>query len=174
VLPAQGLKTWLISGEVLLVGEPPKDVKLAAFFTCCRDFFYASQPNPSCPPAVMVSNAAAMGREGGPFRLCIDVSAVTSCAGQYIYLILWDDRNSDGLYQPGEDWRYVIPLYEDRVFLEATDCIYYYDEQGDSQRGTSAGWNQSVGLDRYSPVATPIREGARLSNTPAWERRKGP
>ena len=170
VLTTHGLQTWSIGGEVLLVGEPPADVKLAAFFTCCRDFFYASQPNPSCPPAVMVSDAAALGREGGPFRLHVDVSTVTPCAGHYIYLILWHDRNSDGLYQPGEEWRYVIPLYDDRVFQEATDCVFYYDDQCSDQRGTSAGWNQSVGLHRYSPVVTPLLEGARLSNTPAWER----
>jgi hypothetical protein len=169
VLPASGLQTWSISGEVLLVGEPPAEVKLAAFFTCCRDFFYASQKNPSCPPAVMVSDAAALGSAGGPFCLHIDVSPVSPCAGQYIYLILWDDRNGDGLYQPGEDWRYVIPLYDDLVFQDATDCVYYYDDQCSSLRGTAAGWNQSIGLHRYCPVVRPPREGARLSNEPAWE-----
>jgi hypothetical protein len=168
VLPAHGLQTWSISGEVLLVGEPPADVKLAAFFTCCHDFFYASQPHPACPPAIMVSSVAPLGCTGGAFTLRIDVSSLTPCAGHYIYLILWDDRNRDGLYQPGEEWRYVIPLYEDRVFLEATDCIYYYDDQCSPPRGTLPGWNQSIGLHQYTPVVVMCREGARLSNTPAW------
>jgi hypothetical protein len=168
VLPAHGLQTWSISGEVLLVGEPPADVKLAAFFTCCHDFFYASQPKPACPPAVMVSGAAPLGSAGGPFHLSIDVSSLSPCPGFYIYLILWDDCTGDGLYRPGEEWRYVIPLYDDHVFLEATDCIYFYDDQCNTLRGTSPGWNQSIGLHQYSPVVCTCREGARLSNTPAW------
>jgi hypothetical protein len=169
VLPAHGLQTWSVSGEVLLVGEPPPDVKLAAFFTCCRDFFYASQPNPACPPAVMVSSVAALGGTGGSFTLRVDASAVSPRNGQYIYLILWDDANGNGLYEPGEEWRYVIPLYDDRLFLEATDCVYFYDEGCDCLRGTSPGWNQSIGLDQYRAVPVPAGEGARLSNSPAWE-----
>ena len=167
--PAQGLRTWSLSGEVLLVGEPPARVKLAAFFTCCRDFFYASQPDPACPPAVMVSDAASLGPSGGPFALHVDVSAVSACPRQYIYLILWNDTNGDSLYRPGDPWRYVVPLYDDRVFREATDCVWFYDEQCDPGRGTAPGWNQSIGLDRYRPVTDGCLDGARLSNEPAWE-----
>jgi hypothetical protein len=169
VLSAHGLQAWSISGEVLLVGEPPPRVKLAAFFTCCRDFFYASQPNPACPPAVMVSDAAPLGPDGGAFSLRIDVQAVSACPHQYIYLILWNDRTGDGVFRPGDPWRYVVPLYEDRVFLEATDCVWYYDEQADEGRGTMPGWNQSIGLDRYHPVTETGVDGARLTNEPAWE-----
>ena len=165
------LEKWTLSGDALLVGQPPANVKLAAFYTCCRDFYYASQREPECLPAELVSNVAPLGSDGGEFRLVIDASSLSPWPGCYIYLILWGDANDNDAYDPGEEWRYVIPLYEDRVFLDATDCIYYYDDRENPETGTAPGWNQSVGLDRYVPILQPYREGASLSNESAWSTR---
>jgi hypothetical protein len=120
----------------------------------------------------MVSNAAALGSTGGAFRLEFDVTSVQPCAGHYVYLILWDDANGNDAFDPGEEWKYVIPLYEDRVFLDATDCVYYYDERVNEMTGTAPGWNQSIGLHRFVPVTHACREGARLSNESAWGRQE--
>lgn len=164
----QCLQQWTISGEVLLVGEPPADVKLGGFYTHRHDFFYASQHKPQCPHACLVTNVASLGASGGDFLLKFDVSWISPLAGHYIYLILWDDRNKNGEFDPREDWRYVIPLYDDAVFHDATDCIYYYDDCSNEGIGTAPGWNQSVGLDHYAPVEYAHRAGARVSNEVAW------
>jgi hypothetical protein len=163
------LEHWTIAGEVLLIGEPSAPVKLAGFYTSCNDFFYASLTSPSCQPALLVSNVACLGREGGDFTLCFDVASLQPSGGHYIYLILWADRNGNGTYDPGEEWKYVIPLYDDRVFGEATDCVYYYEEQANQDRGTRPGWNRSVGLERYVPVVETANEGAKLANETAWD-----
>ena len=83
-------------------------------------------------------------------------------------MILWDDRNGNGEYDAAEDWRYVIPLYDDAVFQRATDCVYFYDDRSHESIGTARGWNQSVGLDQYVPVQQADWKGARLSNEVAW------
>ena len=111
---------------------------------------------------------AALGAGGGEFNLHVDVSSLSPCPGHYIYLILWADGNGNDAYDAGEDWRYVIPLYEDRLFREATDCVYYYVEGPNPATGAEPGWNQSIGLDRYAPVICASMEGARLSNESAW------
>lgn len=77
-------------------------------------------------------------------------------------------KNKNGEFDPLEDWKYVIPLYDDAVFQGATDCVYYYDNSSNKCIGTAPGWNQSVGLDHYSPVECASREGARFSNEAAW------
>jgi hypothetical protein len=115
-----------------------------------------------------VSNAAAIPWPSGAFTLNVDVSALSPAAGDYIYLILWADLNDAGDYDPGEEWRYVIPLFEDRIFQEATDCVFFYDQKESEERGTHPGWNYSVGLNRYAPVSRAHLEGARLSNEAAW------
>jgi hypothetical protein len=162
------LQRWTISGEVFLVGNPPAHVKLGGFYTNCRDFYYASQAVSTCTPACLVSNVASFGAAGGDFTLNIDASLLAPSAGDYIYLILWEDSNENGEYDPLEDWRYVIPLYEDAVFQGATDCIYYYDDRADESSGTETGWNQSIGLGRYAPVRCVNYQGAHLSNEAAW------
>jgi len=162
------LQRWTVKGEVLLIGDPPPDVKLGCFYTDCNDFYYASQCRPKCPRACLVSNAASFGASGGSFSLRIDVSSLAPSAGHYLYLILWDDRNRNDEYDTAEDWRYVIPLYDDAVFQRATDCVYLYDDRSNESIGTARGWNQSVGLDRYVPVEHADWEGARLSNEVAW------
>jgi hypothetical protein len=111
---------------------------------------------------------ASFGASGGAFTLRVDVSSLTPSAGHYIYLILWDDRNRNNEYDSAEDWRYVIPLYDDAVFLGATDCVYFYDDRSHESIGTAQGWNQSVGLDAYVPVDRAEWEGARVSNEVAW------
>jgi len=162
------LRAWTVTGEVLLIGDPPPDVKLGCFYTNCSDFYYASQSRPKCPAARLVSNAASFGPSGGAFTLRIDVSSLAPAAGHYMYLILWDDRNDNDDYDPAEDWRYVIPLYDDTVFLGATDCVYFYDDEPHEPIGTARGWNQSIGLDRYVPVDHTEWEGARVANEVAW------
>ena len=157
-----------MKGEVLLIGDAPPDVKLGCFYTDCRDFYYASQHRPKCAPARLVSNAASFGPSGGAFTLKIDVSSLAPAAGHYMYLILWDDANGNNEYDPAEDWRYVIPLYDDAVFLGATDCVYFYDDAPHESAGTACGWNQSVGMDRYVPVDRTEWEGARVANEVAW------
>ena len=159
---------WTVKGEVLLIGDAPPDVKLGCFYTDCRDFYYASQQRPQCPPARLVSNAASLGPSGGAFALRIDVSSLAPAAGHYMYLILWEDANGNNEYDSAEDWRYVIPLYDDTVFLGATDCVYFYDDQPHESIGTARGWNQSVGLDRFIPVDHTAWEGARVANEVAW------
>ena len=150
------------------MGDLPTDVKLGGFYTHCHDFYYASQRTPQCPHACLVSNVASLGASGGNFLLTFDVSWISPSAGHYIYLILWDDQNKNGEFDPHEDWRYVIPLYDDAVFQGATDCVYYYDDCSHECIGTAPGWNQSVGLDKYAPVECANRAGARLSNEVAW------
>ena len=152
----------------MLIGDPPLDVKLGCYYTNCNDFYYASRCNPKCPPACRVSSVASFGPSGGAFTLRIDVSSLAPAAGHYIYLILWDDRNRNNEYDASEDWRYVIPLYDDAVFPGATDCVYFYDDRPHESIGTAPGWNQSVGLDRYIPVDRTEWEGARVSNEVAW------
>ncbi len=159
---------WTVKGEVLLIGDPPRDVKLGCYYTNCNDFYYASQSRSKCPVARLVSNVASFDPSGGAFALRIDVSTLAPAAGHYMYLVLWDDRNRNNEYDPSEDWRYVIPLYDDTVFLSATDCIYFYDDQPHGSIGTARGWNQSVGLDRYVPVDRSEWDGARLANEAAW------
>jgi hypothetical protein len=158
----------MIGGEVLLVGDSPANVKLGGFYTHCHDFYYASQHKPQCPRACLVSNVASLGASGGNFLLTFDVSWISPSAGHYIYLILGNDQNRNGEFDPLEDWRYVIPLYDDAVFQGATDCVYYYDNRSNECIGTAPGWNQSVGLDHYAPVDCAARDGARLSNEVAW------
>ena len=102
------------------------------------------------------------------FSLCFDVESLAHERGHYIYLILWAHGNGNRLYDPGEDWKYVIPLYDDRVFGGATDCVYYYDECSDENKGTHSGWNQSVGLEQYVPVEYSCYDGAQLANETAW------
>ncbi|HEY9595882.1 MAG TPA: hypothetical protein VHE79_15490 [Spirochaetia bacterium] len=162
---------WSITGEVVLIGEPPAPVLLAGFYTSCHDFFYASQPRPACGPAQLVTDVVRVTGECTPFTLCFDVDPIDPARGHYIYLILWADVNRNGLYDPGEEWKYVIPLFDDRVFGGATDCVYYFDERDDGSRGTSAGWNQSAGLERYVPVGLACHEGARLANDAPWSGR---
>jgi len=159
---------WTVKGEALLIGDPPPDVKLGCYYTNCNDFYYASQCRPKCPPARLVSNVASFGASGGAFTLRIDVSSFAPAAGHYMYLILWSDRSRNNEYDPTEDWRYVIPLYDDAVFLSATDCVYFYDDHSDESIGTAQGWNQSVGLNQYVPVDRTEWKGARVSNEVAW------
>jgi hypothetical protein len=115
-----------------------------------------------------VSTVACLGREGGEFSLCFDVSSLVPSGGHYIYLILWADGNGNGAYDPGEEWKYVIPLYDDRVFGEATDCVFYYDDRADDGKGTRPGWNRSAGLEKYIPVLDGSTAGAKLSNETSW------
>jgi len=157
-----------VKGDVLHIGEAPRDVKLGCFYTSCNDFYYASQRGPKCPPARLVSSVASFGPTGGAFTLRVDVSSIVPSAGHYIYLILWNDRNGNNEYDAAEDWRYVIPLYDDAVFLSATDCVYYYDDQARESAGTAPGWNQSIGLERYVPVDRTEWAGARVANEVAW------
>jgi hypothetical protein len=165
------LDQWTITGEVLLIGEPSAPVLLAGFYTSCNDFYYASGGTPSCRPAQLVSNVSPIGREGGEFSLCFDVGSLDASGGHYIYLILWADENGSGVYSPGEEWKYVIPLFDDRVFGQATDCVYYFDERADESKGTQPGWNQSAGLEQYVPLVAASRNGARLANETAWSAR---
>jgi hypothetical protein len=162
------LEQWTITGEVLLIGEPSAPVNLAGFYTSCNDFFYASRKSSSCQPAQLVSTIACLGREGGEFSLCFDVENLAPSGGHYIYLILWADENGNGVYDPGEEWKYVIPLYDDRVFGEATDCVFYYEDHADEDKGTRPGWNRSAGLERYVPVLEGSTAGAKLSNETSW------
>jgi hypothetical protein len=161
------VKKWTISGEILLVGDSPACVKLAAFYTHSRDFYYASLKSSVSP--LRVSDAAAVCPPGGAFTLHMDVSRLSPTAGDYIYLILWADENANDAYDTGEDWKYVIPLFDDCIFQGATDCVYYYDDKECEAAGTGPGWNQSIGAHRFSPVGGAHQEGARLSNEPAWE-----
>jgi hypothetical protein len=162
------LEQWTITGEAVLIGEPSAPVMLAGYYTSCNDFFYASQGNLACRPARLVSTVASLGREGGGFELCFNVGSLDPAGGHYIYLILWADSNGNGRYDPGEEWKYVIPLYDDQVFGNATDCVYYFDDRPNEQRGTGMGWNQSTGLEQYIPVDRAIHDGAKLSNETAW------
>jgi hypothetical protein len=165
------LDQWTIAGEVTLIGEPCATVRLAGFYTSCHDFFYASQANSPSGPARLVSTVAEIGREGGEFSLCFDVAPLAPLGGHYIYLILWADLNGNGVFDPGEEWKYVIPLYDDRVFAGATDCVFYFEERPDEDKGTRPGWNLSRGLEHYAPVETTAQGGARLANETAWEER---
>ena len=167
--PRRCLDQWTISGEVTLIGEPSAPVRLAGFYTRCHDFFYASRPGSPCGPARLVTTVADVGREGGPFQLCFDVAPLSPADGHYIYLILWADLNGNSVFDPGEEWKYVIPLYDDRVFAEATDCVLYFQAREDEGKGTSPGWNLSRGCERYAPVASALQSGARLANMTAWE-----
>jgi hypothetical protein len=162
------LDTWALSGEVLLVGTPPANVKLAAFYTGCQDFYYSTQIIRRCSPARLVTNVTSLGPTGGPFTLCLDTSGIVPAPGHYIYLILWADGNDNDVYDPGEDWKYVVPLFEDQAFPGATDCIYYYDDRAHEDMGTEPGWNMSVGLNTYAPIRCTMQAGARLSNEAAW------
>ena len=170
------LDQWRIAGEVTLIGEPSATILLAGFYTCRHDFFYYACPHtsrPSCPDgsARLVTTVAEIGPQGGEFSLCFNVSALTPCQGDYIYLILWADLNDNGAFDPGEEWSYVIPLYDDRVFSGATDCVFYFDEQPHQGRGTEPGWNLSRGPERYVPLEASEQVGARLANETAWTAR---
>jgi hypothetical protein len=162
------LDQWTITGEVLLIGEPSAPVMLAGFYTSSHDFYYAARETPACVPARLVSNVSPIGREGGEFSLCFDVTSLDATAGHYIYLILWADQYGRGVFCPGEEWKYVIPLFDDKIFGQATDCVYYFDERTDQGKGTQPGWNQSAGLEQYVPVVSAARGGARLANETAW------
>jgi hypothetical protein len=168
--PAQGrcLQQWTIRGEVTLIGDPVSPVKLAGFYTACHDFFYASQENPPCPRARRVSSVSCLPSTGGDFLLAFDLADVSPGPGHYIYLILWTDANDNDVYDPGEEWRYVIPLYDDCVFQAATDCVCRYHERIDEATGAHPGWNRSIGLDRWAPMERSVLEGARLANEMAW------
>jgi hypothetical protein len=165
------LAQWSITGEVVLIGEPSAPVFLAGFYTSCNDFYYVSREKPACQPARMVTCVVPVEGERTTFELCFDVEPLDPTRGHYIYLILWADVNGNGRYDPGEEWKYVIPLYDDCVFGGATDCVYYYDECADTRKGTQPGWNQSAGLERYVPVHQACRVGARLANETAWSGR---
>jgi hypothetical protein len=161
-------KKWTLSGEVLLVGDTPGPIKLGGFYTRCNDFYYASQRTRTCTPASLVSNAVEISAPSGSFELHVDVSALSPAAGDYIYLILWADMNANDAYDAGEEWRYVIPLFEDCIFQEARDCVFYYDDKESEAKGTAPGWNHSIGLNLYRPLADVHLEQARLSNEAAW------
>ena len=168
------LDQWTIAGEVTLIGEPSAPVRLAGFYTRCHDFFYAARPGSPCGPARLVTTVADLGEQGGEFSLCFDVTPLAPEGGHYIYLILWADADGNRAYDPGEEWKYVVPLYDDRVFTGATDCVYYFDVRPDEQKGTLPGWNQSRGLERYAPVDLSAQSGARLANETAWTARAAP
>jgi hypothetical protein len=178
------LEQWSITGEAVLIGEPSAPVMLAGFYTSRSDFYYSTigkvssgETSPgttaksTCEPAVLVTSVACLGRCGGVFELCFDVATLDPASGHYIYLILWADENENEVFDPGEEWKYVIPLYDDKVFGEATDCVYYFDDHDDERRGTGHGWNQSTGLDRYIPVDRAEKNGAKLANETAWATR---
>lgn len=167
------LDQWTVAGEVMLIGEPSAPVRLAGFYTNAHDFFYASRRDSPCGPARMVTTVADVGVHGGEFSLCFDVASLAPDRGHYIYLILWADADNNGRFDPGEDWKYVIPLYDDQVFAGANDCVYYFDVHPDERRGTGAGWNFSRGLETYAPVDAPAQVGARLANETAWTARGG-
>ena len=173
------LDQWSIAGEVTLIGDPSARIRLAGFYTSRHDFFYFTSPSASrigCAgsPARLVTTVAEFGREGGEFSLCFDVGSLAPAAGEYIYLILWADLNDNGAFDPGEEWSYVVPLYDDRVFCGATDCVFYFDERPHQEKGTQPGWNVSRGLERYAPVESPEQVGARLANETAWTARSVP
>jgi len=168
---------WIITGEVILNGEPSATVRLAGFYTCRHDFFYYACPSSarlSCPEgsALLVTTVADVGREGSTFSLCFDTSALQPSTGDYIYLILWADLNDNGTFDAGEEWSYVIPLYDDRVFGGATDCVFYFDDRERRDKGTHPGWNLSRGLEQYAPVDRESHAGARLANETAWTLRE--
>ena len=150
------------------MGSPPSRVKLAGFYTGCQDFYYSTRVVRHCTPARLITNVATLGETGGPFTLCVDTGALDPAAGHYIYLILWADANDNNSYDPGEDWKYVVPMFEDRAFPGATDCVYYFDDRTREETGTEPGWNLSVGLNRFAPVRCIVQDGARLSNEAAW------
>jgi hypothetical protein len=164
----QSPSRWTISGELILVGDPPAPIMLAGFYTCCNDFYYAAQTIRTCRPARLVTDVIPLSGERSEFKLMFDVESIDPARGHYIYLILWADANGNGSYDPGEEWKYVIPLYDDPVFGGATDCVYYFDEQADARKGTLRGWNQSAGLEQYVPVDLACHDGARLANETAW------
>jgi hypothetical protein len=174
-MPAAGatsrrcLDQWTVAGEVILIGEPSAPVRLAGFYTSCHDFFYTARRDSPCGPPRLVTSVAELGTGGGQFSLCFDVGSLSPARGHYIYLILWADANANGRYDPEEEWKYVIPLYDDRVFTGATDCVYYFDVRRDEQKGTLPGWNQSRGLETYAHVDLATQLGARLANETAWE-----
>ena len=141
---------------------------LAGYYTSCNDFYYASRERPACRPARLVTDVIPLDGEYTTFSLCFDVESLDPTRGHYIYLILWADQNGNHLYDPGEEWNYVIPLYDDHVFGGATDCVYYFDERADEHKGTHQGWNQSAGLEWYVPVDRACQDGARLANETAW------
>ena len=62
----------------------------------------------------------------------------------------------------------MVPMFEDRAFPGATDCVYYFDDRTREETGTEPGWNLSVGLNRFAPVRCTVQNGARLSNEAAW------
>jgi len=163
------LDQWTIAGEVILNGEPSAPVRFAGFYTSCHDFFYAARTCAPCGPARQVTTVADLGVAGGEFSLCFDVASLAPDRGHYIYLILWADANDNGCFDPGEDWKYVIPLSDDPVFAGANDCVYYFDVCADQQKGTQAGWNLSRGLEMYAPVDLASQHGARLANETAWQ-----
>jgi len=144
-------------------------VRLAGFYTSGHDFFYTSRPGSSCAPARLVTTVADVGLEGGEFSLCFDVTPLAPSRGHYIYLILWADLNGNGAFDPGEEWKYVIPLYDDEVFAGATDCVLCFQETPDAEKGTLPGWNLSRGCEQYTPVERATQRGARLANMTAWD-----
>ena len=165
------LDRWTIAGEVVLIGEPSAPVRLAGFYTSCHDFFYAARPDSPCGPARRVTTVADLGVFGGEFSLCFDVASLAPDRGHYIYLILWADANDNGRFDPGEDWKYVIPLYDDPIFTGASDCVYCFDVSPDEQDGVTPGWNLSRGIESWTPVELAAQLGARLANETAWEAR---
>jgi len=80
-----------------------------------------------------------MGLEGGEFLLSFDARC-TEALGRALHLPHpLGRREREGVYDPGEEWKYVIPLYDDRVFGAATDCVYYYEETSGRKQGNAAG-----------------------------------
>jgi len=162
------LDRWTIAGEVVLIGQPSAPVRLAGFYTNCHDFFYAARPNAPCGPARQVTTVAELGVHGGEFSLCFDVTALAPERGHYIYLILWADANGNGCFDRGEEWKYVIPLYDDRVFSGASDCVYCFGVGSSEPAGMQPRWNLSRGLESWAPVEAAAQLGARLANETAW------
>jgi len=158
---------WTITGSASLNGTPTGNVKLAAFYTF-DDSYQETVEEPEAHDAVLVTNVVDLGTSGANFSLTFSTETLDPTEGHYIYLIMWQDTNSDSVHDQTEDYEYVTAQYGCPVFQDSIFCQYYWADSSNYFMGTEYGWNQSIGLAAYVHVVDAPNNNARIENLFPW------
>lgn len=158
---------WTISGYATLVGTPTSNIKLAAFYTY-DDSYQETVEIPEAHDAILVTNVVDLGTIGSDFSLTFSTKSLNPSEGHSIYLIMWQDSDSDSAHDQAEDYDYVTAQYGCPVFQDSIFCMYYWADSSNYFMGTEYGWNQSVGLASYIPVMDAPKSNAKIENFFIW------
>ncbi|MCK4792335.1 MAG: hypothetical protein KAV87_51875 [Desulfobacteraceae bacterium] len=161
------LYEWTVTGYATFVGTPTSNVKLAAFYTY-DDSYIETVEVPEAHDAILVTNVVNLGTTGSSFSLTFSTQFLDPSEGHSIYLIMWQDMDSDSIHDKTEDYEYVTAQYGCPVFQDSVFCVYYWADSSNYFMDTEYGWNQSVGLITFIPVKDAPKSGAKIENWFTW------